>query len=67
MRRGKFGITYCTSLVSGLGEFIDYVIIRAAEMKQLPEFSASSYNVRARAFIDDSKVVPLIRYNHKTS
>lgn len=62
MRRGKFGITYYTNLVSGLGEFIDYVIIRAAEMKQLPEFSNSSYNVRARAFIDDSKVVPLIRW-----
>ncbi|KAF7126785.1 hypothetical protein RHSIM_Rhsim11G0177400 [Rhododendron simsii] len=60
MRKGKFGITYYTNLVSRLGEFIDYVIIRAAEMKQLPEFSDSTYNVRAKTFIDDSNVVPLI-------
>ncbi|KAG5526642.1 hypothetical protein RHGRI_032792 [Rhododendron griersonianum] len=62
MRKGKFGITYYTNLVSRLGEFIDYVIIRAAEMKQLPEFSDSTYNVRAKTFIDDSNVVPLIRW-----
>ncbi|KAI8532989.1 hypothetical protein RHMOL_Rhmol11G0261100 [Rhododendron molle] len=62
MRKGKFGITYYTNLVSRLGEFIDYVIIRAAEMKQLPEFSDSTYNLRAKTFIDDSNVVPLIRW-----
>ncbi|KAL2477156.1 Mitochondrial transcription termination factor family protein [Forsythia ovata] len=62
MRKGKFGITYINNLVLELSDFIDYVMIQAASMKQLPEFSMSSYNVRAEAFIDDSNVVPLIRW-----
>ncbi|KAI8554369.1 hypothetical protein RHMOL_Rhmol05G0093400 [Rhododendron molle] len=36
------------------------VEIRAAEMKQLPEFQ--THKVRAKTFIDDSNVVPLIRW-----
>ncbi|CAI9765511.1 unnamed protein product [Fraxinus pennsylvanica] len=62
MRKGKFGITYVNNLVLELSDFIDFVMIQAASMKQLPEFSMSSYNVRAEAFIDDSNVVPLIRW-----
>lgn len=62
MRKGKFGITYSTNLISKLSDFIDYVMIQAASMKQLPEFSSASFNARARTFIDDSGVVPLIRY-----
>ena len=61
MRRGKFGITYSTNLASRLGEFIDYVMIQAAAMKKLPEFSQSSFNDRAKVFIDSSNVVPIIR------
>ena len=61
MRKGKFGITYSTNLISKLSDFIDFVMIQAASMKQLPEFSTASYNFRARTFIDDSGVVPLIR------
>ncbi|KAG5526527.1 hypothetical protein RHGRI_032714 [Rhododendron griersonianum] len=64
MRKGKFGITYYTNLVSRLGEFIDYVIIRAAEMKQLPEFLDSTFNFRAMTFIDDSNVVHLSAIRH---
>ncbi|KAK3026977.1 hypothetical protein RJ639_041738 [Escallonia herrerae] len=62
MRRGKFGITYYTNLASRLLDFLDYVMIQAASMKQLPEFSGSSFNLRAKTFIDDSNVVPLIRW-----
>ncbi|KAK3022046.1 hypothetical protein RJ639_047436 [Escallonia herrerae] len=62
MRRGKFGITYYTNLASRLLYFLDYVMIQAASMKQLPEFSGSSFNLRAKTFIDDSNVVPLIRW-----
>lgn len=62
MRKGRFSITYSTNLVSKLSDFIDYVMIQAASMKQMPEFSGSSFNVRARAFIDDSGVVPIVRY-----
>ncbi|XP_031122689.1 transcription termination factor MTERF2, chloroplastic-like [Ipomoea triloba] len=62
MRKGKFGITYSRNLVSKLSDFIDFVMIQAASMKQMPEFSHSSFNSRARAFIDDSNVVPMIRW-----
>ncbi|KAI3740201.1 hypothetical protein L2E82_30625 [Cichorium intybus] len=63
MRKGKFGITYSTNLASKLfPEFIDYVMIQAASMKQLPEFANSSFNLRAKAYLGDSNVVPLIRW-----
>lgn len=64
MRKGKFGITYYTNLIDQLSDYIDFVMIQAASMMQLPQFSSSSFNVRARTFIDDSGVVPLIRYTH---
>lgn len=62
MRKGKFGITYSNNLVSRLPDFIDYVMIEAASMKQLPEFSHSTFNTRAKTVIHDSNVVPLIRW-----
>ncbi|XP_051138536.1 transcription termination factor MTERF2, chloroplastic [Andrographis paniculata] len=62
MRKVKFGITYTDNMASELSEFLDYVIIKAVSMKKFPEFSQSSYNHRARAFIDESQVVPLIRW-----
>ncbi|GMH13438.1 hypothetical protein Nepgr_015279 [Nepenthes gracilis] len=61
-KMGKFGITYSANLASKLPEYIDFVMIEAAFMKKLPEFSESSFNVRARTFIDESNVVPLIRW-----
>lgn len=62
MRKGKFGITYTTNLVGRLSGFIDYIMIEAANLKRLPEYSNSTFNLRAKIVIDDSKVVPLIRY-----
>lgn len=61
MNKGKFGITYSTNLVNRLPEFIDHVMIEAAALKRLPEFEDSTFNLRAKVVIDDSKVVPLIR------
>nr|AKM76443.1 embryo defective 2219 [Pelargonium fulgidum] len=62
MKKGKFGIRYATNLVSSLADFIDYVMIEAAAMKRLPEFSHSSFNLRAKTVIQESEVVPLIRW-----
>lgn len=62
MNKGKFGITYSTNLVNRLPEFIDHVMIEAAALKRLPEFEDSTFNLRAKVVIDDSKVVPLIRW-----
>ncbi|GAV82146.1 mTERF domain-containing protein [Cephalotus follicularis] len=62
MRKGKFGITYSTNLVNKLSDFTDFVMIKAAALKRLPEFQNSSFNVRAKAVIEGSGVVPLIRW-----
>lgn len=61
MRKGKFGITYSTNLVTRSSAFIDHVMVEAASMKSVPEFSNCSFNVRAKTVIEDSGVVPLIR------
>ena len=37
-------------------------ITYTTNLKRLPEFSNSTFNLRAKIVIDDSKVVPLIRY-----
>ncbi|CAA0807619.1 Mitochondrial transcription termination factor family protein [Striga hermonthica] len=62
MKKGKFAITYYENLVSQIPEFIDYVMIKAVHMKSYPEFSECSYNARAQVFIDECKVVSLIRW-----
>ncbi|XP_010028592.2 transcription termination factor MTERF2, chloroplastic [Eucalyptus grandis] len=62
MRKGKFGITYIDNLVERVPAFIDWVMIEAAAMKRLPEFVESSFNVRAKAVVQDSNFVPLIRW-----
>ncbi|KAL4320058.1 hypothetical protein GQ457_18G017050 [Hibiscus cannabinus] len=62
MKKGKFGITYSTNLVNRLPEFIDHVMIEAAALKKLPEFKDSTFNFRAKVVIDDSNVVPLVRW-----
>ncbi|PON57872.1 Mitochodrial transcription termination factor [Parasponia andersonii] len=62
LRRAKFGITYSTNLVGKLGGFIDYVMVEAASLKRLPEFSNSTFNTRAKTVVQDSNVVPLIRW-----
>ncbi|CAK8576523.1 unnamed protein product [Lathyrus sativus] len=62
MKKGKFGITYTDNLVSRLGGFLDYVMIEAANLKRLPQYSHSTFNLRAKTVIEDSQVVPLIRW-----
>lgn len=61
MRKGKFGSTYVDNLVAKLSGFIDYIMIEAAYLKRLPEYSNSTFNLRAKIVIEDSKVVPLVR------
>lgn len=69
MRKGKFGITYSTNLTDLLPEFLDHVMIQAAALKNSPEFLYSTFNIRVKSVIQDSNVVPLIRWlkhNHLT-
>lgn len=63
-KKGKFGITYTTNLASRVPGFIDYVMIEAAALKRLPEFEDLSFDARVKAVLEDSKVVPLIRFEH---
>lgn len=65
MRKNKFGITYVNNLSQTLfPHFIDYLMIQAASMKQLPDFANSSFNVRAKTCMESLNVVPLIRYSY---
>lgn len=61
-KKGKFGITYATNLASRVPGFIDYVMIEAAALKRLPEFAELSFDARVRVVVEDSNVVPLIRF-----
>lgn len=63
VRRGRFGITYATNVTDRLGEFVDHVMIEAAALKRLPEYSETRFNIRARTVIEDSNFVPLVRSN----
>ncbi|RAL39704.1 hypothetical protein DM860_003237 [Cuscuta australis] len=67
MAKGKFGISYSRNLVSKLSDYIDHVMIQAASMKKMPKFWQSSFNSRVRAFIDDSELVPMIRWLKQNS
>ncbi|KAK9129876.1 hypothetical protein Sjap_010363 [Stephania japonica] len=62
MRGGKFGITYSTNLVSVLPNFIDHVMIEAAAMKGRTELAHFSFNARAKMVVQNSNVIPLIRW-----
>ncbi|XP_071690199.1 transcription termination factor MTERF2, chloroplastic [Rutidosis leptorrhynchoides] len=62
-KEGRFGITYATNLASKLfPEFIDFIMIQAASLKQSPEFANSSFNVRVKDCLQTSNVIPLIRW-----
>eukprot|EP00268_Persea_americana_P006221 TRINITY_DN12234_c0_g1_i10.p1 TRINITY_DN12234_c0_g1~~TRINITY_DN12234_c0_g1_i10.p1 ORF type:complete len:678 (-),score=96.22 TRINITY_DN12234_c0_g1_i10:456-2489(-) len=62
MRGSKLSITYSSNLVSRLPDFIDRIMIAAASMKELPDFSHSTFNARVKACIQNSKVIPLMRW-----
>ncbi|ESQ46080.1 hypothetical protein EUTSA_v10000085mg [Eutrema salsugineum] len=62
VRKGRFGITYATNVTDRVGDFVDHVMIEAAALKRLPEFSESRFNLRARKVIEDSNFVPLVRW-----
>ncbi|KAJ4965233.1 hypothetical protein NE237_017082 [Protea cynaroides] len=62
MRGGRFRIIFSTNLVSCLPDFIDHIMIQAASLKRLHEFSHSTFNIRAKTVIQNSNVIPLIRW-----
>ncbi|KAJ0980388.1 hypothetical protein J5N97_008643 [Dioscorea zingiberensis] len=61
-RAGKLSIRYSDNLVSRLPDFIDRVVMGAAAMKETPELAHLSFNARAKQYIQDSGVVPLVKW-----
>ncbi|PKA47488.1 hypothetical protein AXF42_Ash020658 [Apostasia shenzhenica] len=59
---GRIGKNYAANLVSCLPGFVDQVVIEAAAMKALPEFSHLTFNARAKNFIQRSGVVDLVKW-----
>ncbi|KAK8957234.1 hypothetical protein KSP39_PZI000321 [Platanthera zijinensis] len=53
---------YSAKIVSCLPVFVDQVVIEAADMKLVPEFSHLSFNARAKCFIQRSGVVDLVKW-----
>ncbi|KAL5972275.1 hypothetical protein ACLOJK_041530 [Asimina triloba] len=62
MRGAKIGPTYSSNLVSRLPDFIDHVLVTSAAMKQLPEFSHSPFDARAKTIIQNSDLIPIVRW-----
>jgi mTERF domain-containing protein, mitochondrial len=60
-RAGKLSITYSTNLVRNLSVFVDWVVIGAAALKTDPEFSHQSFNARAKQYINNTGIVPLVK------
>ncbi|PKU77827.1 hypothetical protein MA16_Dca005659 [Dendrobium catenatum] len=59
---GRLSKPYSAKIVSCLPNFVDRVVIEAAEMKVVPEFSHLSFNARAKRYIQGSGVVELVKW-----
>lgn len=61
LRRNRISINYSNNLVSKLPQFVDLVLIEAAAMKGVPEFSHLTFNARAKSYIQSSGIVALVK------
>ncbi|CAN6165606.1 unnamed protein product [Urochloa humidicola] len=56
------GLTYIRNLTSRMGPFADRVVVEAAAMRRdRPDLAQMSFNARARAYIEESGLVELVR------
>ncbi|KAM3366472.1 hypothetical protein ACQJBY_015715 [Aegilops geniculata] len=57
------GLTYVNNLTSRMGAFVDRIVVGAAAMRRdRPELAHQSFNARARAYIQESGVVELVKW-----
>lgn len=57
------GMTYVKSLTARMGAFVDRVVVGAAAMRRdRPDLAHQSFNARARAYIQETGVVELVRW-----
>lgn len=61
LRYNRISINYSNNLVSKLPQFVDLVLIEAAAMKGVSEFSHLTFNARAKSYIQSSGIVALVK------
>ncbi|XP_020529398.1 transcription termination factor MTERF2, chloroplastic isoform X1 [Amborella trichopoda] len=61
MKAAKFSITYSENLTSHMAGFVDHILIEAASMKNCSP-SNSPFSARVKSCLNNSGVVPLIRW-----
>lgn len=61
MREAKFSPTYTNDVVSTMPSFIDHVLVQAVGLKKDPRYKALNFKQRAKLFISQTGVIPLIR------
>ncbi|CAN6202972.1 unnamed protein product [Urochloa humidicola] len=57
------GLTYIKNLTARMGPFVDRVVVEAAAMRRdRPDLAHMSFNARAKAYIEESGLVELVRW-----
>ncbi|KAJ1287671.1 hypothetical protein BS78_02G029000 [Paspalum vaginatum] len=57
------GLTYIKNLTARMGPFVDRVVVEAAAMRRdRPELAHMSFNARAKAYIQESGLVELVKW-----
>lgn len=57
------GLTYIKNLTGRMGPFVDRVVVEAAAMRRdRPELAHMSFNARAKAYIQESGLVELVKW-----
>ncbi|CAL5076943.1 unnamed protein product [Urochloa decumbens] len=57
------GFTYIRNLTALMGPFVDRVVVEAAAMRRdRPDLAHMSFNARAKAYIEESSLVELVRW-----
>ncbi|CAN6213054.1 unnamed protein product, partial [Urochloa humidicola] len=57
------GLTYIRNLTALMGPFVDRIVVEAAAMRRdRPDLAHMSFNARAKAYIEESGLVELVRW-----
>ncbi|KAG6551731.1 hypothetical protein Mapa_006821 [Marchantia paleacea] len=62
LRAGGLGPTYCRDVMARLSPFVDRILTEAVYLKKVPAYKYLSFNSRARLYLDQSRVVDLIKW-----
>lgn len=62
LRAGGLGPTYSRDVMARLSPFVDRILTEAVYLKKVPAYKQLSFNSRARLYLDQSRVVDLIKW-----